>query len=182
MKHKTAMVTAISVVTVLLAGAGALAANVGILSSTSEVGSLSAVSADVSKVSSMPIGPEVVAYQVAGIGVVTLSRDGDNLSLDSVAVGDWSYEVDGQSDGINIAFRMGDREVLFNATVDSGQTLVSVQEDDVIVQNSSVPGNTTPSFEDDDYPSAVFDDDESDDDHFENESSEVETEHEDDDD
>jgi hypothetical protein len=181
MKHKTAMVTAISVVTVLLAGAGALAANVGILSSTSEVGSLSAVAADVSKTASMPIGPEVVAYQVAGIGVVTLARDGNNLSLDSVAVGDWSYEVDGQSDGINIAFRMGDREVLFKATVENGQTLVSVEEDDVIVQNSTVPGSTTPSFEDDDHASAVYDD-ESDDDHFEDESSEVETEHEDDDD
>jgi hypothetical protein len=181
MKHKTAMVTAISVVTVLLAGAGALAANVGILSSTSEVGSLSAVSADVSKVSSVPIGPEVVAYQVAGIGVVTLARDGNNLSLDSVAVGDWSYEVDGQSDGINIAFRLGDREVLFHAAVDNGQTLVSVQEDDVIVQDSSVPGNTL-SFEDDDHASGVFDDDEFDDEQHETESSETESEHEDDDD
>jgi hypothetical protein len=176
MKHKTAMVTAISVVTVLLAGAGALAANVGILSSTSEVGSLSAVSADVSNVSSLPIGPEVVAYQVAGIGVVTLARDGNTLSLDSIAVGDWSYEVDGQSDGISIAFRMGDREVLFDAAVENGQTLVSVLEDDVIVQNSSVPGNTL-SFEDDDHATGVYDDDE-----YEDESSEVEAEHEDDDD
>jgi hypothetical protein len=176
------MVTAISVVTVLLAGVGALAANVGILSSTSEVGSLSAVSADVSKAASMPIGPEVVAYQVAGIGVVTLARDGNNLSLNSVAAGDWSYEVDGQSDGINIAFRMGDREVLFSATVDNGQTVVSVEEDDVIIQNSALPGSTASSFEDDDHASAAFDDDESDDDQHENESSEVETEHEDEDD
>lgn len=164
------MVTAISVVTVLLAGAGALAANVGILSGTTEVGSLSAVSADVSKAASMPIGPEVVAYQVSGIGVVTLARDGNSLSLNSVAAGDWSYEVDGQSDGVNIAFRLGDREVLFNATVDNGQTLVSVEEDDVILQNSSAPTGTSSL------------DDESESAEFENESSGVEIEHEDDDD
>jgi hypothetical protein len=66
---------------------------------------------------------------------------------------------------------LGDREVLFNATVDNGQTLVSVQEDEVIIQNSSVSTASTSSFED-----------ESDDDQFENESSEVETGHEDDDD
>jgi hypothetical protein len=175
------MVTAISVVTVLLAGAGALAANVGILSGTTEVGSLSAVSADVSKAASMPIGPEVVAYQVSGIGVVTLARDGNSLSLNSVAAGDWSYEVDGQSDGVNIAFRLGDREVLFNATVDNGQTLVSVEEDDVILQNSSAPTGTSFFDDDDESESAEFEN-ESDDDQVENESSGVEIEHEDDDD
>ncbi len=173
MKHKTALVTAISVLTVVLAGAGALAANVGILNTTSEVGSLSAVSADVTKAASMPVGPEVVAYQIAGIGVVTLARDGNNLSLQSIAAADWSYEVDGQSDGIDIAFRLGDREVLFKATVDNGQTLVSVQEDDVIIQNSSVPTGSTSSFEDD----------ESDDnDQHQSEASETEIQHEDDDD
>lgn len=150
MKHKTALVMAISVVTVVLAGAGALAANVGILKTTSEVGSLSAVSTEVTTAASIPNEPEVVAYQVAGIGVITLSRDGDNLSLQSAAVGDWSYEVDGQSDGIDIAFRLGDREVLFKAAVENGQTLVSVQEDDVIVQNPSVPASSTPSVSEDD--------------------------------
>lgn len=168
MKHKTALVTALSIAGVILAGTVALAANLGILNSTNEVGRLSAADASTSSTTTDASAGEVVAYQIAGVGVVTLSRQGDDLSLQSADVGEWTYEVDDSDQGIAITLRFGEREIEFEAEVEDGQTLVSVNEEDVIVQggtgNTSAPGSASfdddDSMGDDDDDSAVHEDEE----------------------
>jgi len=111
MRHRTALVTATSVMVVVLAATAAIAANLGILSNgtdTGEVGALSVVSAPASSapVQDVPSAPitkiedtatqtttstipetpaapagDVTAYSVGDAGIVTIESDGSNLSL-----------------------------------------------------------------------------------------------------
>jgi hypothetical protein len=185
MKHKTALVSALSIAGVVLAGAAALAANLGIMNSTNEVGALSAAGSSTSTTTAA-LGSEVVAYQIAGVGVVTLSRAGSSLSLESAAVGDWTYEVDESGDEIEITFRLGDREIEFKAEVANGQTLVSVTEEDVIVQGSTgTAGVTAPTTAVTSSDGSGDDDDQfeghDDEDHEDESDQENEVEHEDED-
>jgi hypothetical protein len=172
-----------SIAGVILAGAVALAANLGILNSTNQVGTLSAADDSTSSTTTQAGAAEEVAYQIAGIGVVTLARQGDDLTLQSADVGDWTYEVNDSDDGISITFRLGEREIEFEAEVEDGQTFVSVNEEDVIVQDgtgSALPPGST-SFDDD----SISDDDEfesDDDSDAQDHEDEDEDEHEDEDD
>ena len=174
MKHRTALVTAMSIAGVILAGTVAVAANLGILNSTNQVGTLSAADASTSSTTTQGRGGEEVAYQIAGVGVITLARQGDDLTLQSADVGDWTYEVDDSDNGISITFRLGEREIEFEAEVEDGQTLVSVNEEDVIVQDGTggalPPGSTS-----------VDDDSTGDDDEFESDDDTDDDEHEDED-
>jgi hypothetical protein len=110
---------------------------------------------------------ELVAYQVEGLGVVTLVRQGDMLTVDSVTVDPaWGWEIDDDSDhsgGVKIEFKNGDREVEFRAWVENGEVVVSVDEENVVIDDT------------------VSGDDDSDDDSSEDEEHEDDDRHEDDD-
>jgi hypothetical protein len=148
MKHRTALVMAGSIVSVMLAGTAVLAANFGILSGADDLGVLDPQTPPVSTVlvaSPTTAAPattpsDLVAYQVDGLGVVTLVRQGDMLTVDSVAVDPaWKWEVDDDSDhfgGVKIEFANGDREVEFRAWVENGEVVVSVDEENVVVDGT----------------------------------------------
>jgi hypothetical protein len=134
-KHKTALVTALSIAGVMLAGVAALAANLGILDATSGVGELSAAAAAETPAtaapapSDSPAGGDVVAYRVEGIGIVTLTRQGDNLTLHSVVAGGWSYRLESEGTEVAMTFTLDGRQVRFAARVEGGETVVDVQGD-----------------------------------------------------
>ena len=84
MKHKTAIASAASIAGVLLAGATALGANLGIVNSSDQLGELSAVSETVATQPTVPgtsttteAGPELIAYQIPEVGIVTIARSDD---------------------------------------------------------------------------------------------------------
>lgn len=147
MRHKTALVSALSIVGVLMAGASALGANMGILSTNDGIGEITAVSntvadsttatTDAATTSTTTAGPDLVAYQINGVGVVTIAREGKRLTVDSAEVGAWSYTVDKQGKELSMSFENADRTVNFSAQVKNGEILVDVWEDNVVVETGS---------------------------------------------
>ncbi len=153
MKHRTALVSAMSIAGVVLAGATAVGANLGILNSSQGLGEISAVepvttstalTAPASTPPTVPVTtpqPDLVAYQINGVGVVTIARHGSDLKLDSADVGDWSYEVSGQGEALTMAFRFEEREIQFEAALTDGQIVVDVWEEQVIVETAGSSGS-----------------------------------------
>lgn len=140
MRHRTAVVTAASIAGVVLAGATALGANLGILSSAGNAGDLSAIAAATSPSSSTTIGStsETIAYQVQGVGVVSLTRAGERLALAGVQAGaGWTWTVEEEGDEVSITFRNGDRKIEFKAQVEGGSVAVQVEEEQVIVDSTT---------------------------------------------
>lgn len=149
MKHRTALVSAMSIAGVVLAGATALGANLGILNSSQGLGEISTVEpvatpSTSTTVSTMPGTPQsdLVAYQINGVGVVTIAREGSDLTLGSADVGSWTYEVTSQGEKLAVAFRFEDRQVDFEAQVTEGQVVVDVWEDKVVVQSGGNGGSS----------------------------------------
>lgn len=138
MKHRTAVVTAASVAGVLLVGAAALGANLGVLGSD-ERGGLSAAGGpevatvyvdDAAAPAAVPptTAPEVLAYNVPGVGIVTLDRSADGLRVAGVElVSGWTSVVEREGSDVLVALS-GDRELTFSARVVDGQVAVSVDE------------------------------------------------------
>lgn len=147
MRHKTALTMAASVVGVMLAGSAVLAANMGILSESAELGSLDplattpSTTAPASTIESTTIPGELVAYQVEGVGIVTLLRNEDVLTVDSVDVDDaWTWESKPDPEhpgGIILVFTSAEQTIEFTAWVEDGQVMVTVEEvaDDSVVQD-----------------------------------------------
>lgn len=174
MKHRTALVMAGSIVGVMLAGSAVLAANFGILSGADDLGALDPQTPPISTNTVTPTTPvsstvpsDLVAYQVEGLGVVTLLREGDMLSVDSVAVDPaWAWEVDDDSDhsgGVKIEFENGEREVEFRAWVENGEVVVSVEEENIVVDDTLSDDEDEDEDEEDDEDEDEEDDDEDED-------------------
>lgn len=137
--NRTALAAAASITAVVLAGTAALAANFGILSSTDD-GIDSSITPTV--VSSTPppensdgaaSAPELFAYQVDGVGVVTLERLGETLELSSVDVDgsmwSWSEGEDEDDDEVAIRFTSDTAVVSFLAALEDGQIIVDVVDE-----------------------------------------------------
>lgn len=176
MKHRTALVMAGSIVGVMLAGSAVLAANFGILSGADDLGALDPqtppiATVDLSSATTTPVpttaAGDLVAYQVEGLGVVTLLRQSDMLTVDSVTVDQaWTWEIDDDSDhlgGVKIEFDNGEREVEFRAWVENGEVVVSVDEENVVVDGTVSDDDSDDDHEDADHE----DDDHEEDDHEE---------------
>ncbi len=149
MKHKTAVAAAGSVVAVLLAGSAAIAANFGILSSADTGGDLQASvptlvaavpSSETTEAGQSDQG-ELLAYQVQGVGIVTLRRIDETLALESVSIGDgWTYAVVPTTDGsLSITFTDGSREVHFSGKVQNDEVSVSVEEVQTVTGSTPRP-------------------------------------------
>lgn len=189
MKHRTALVMAGSIVGVMLAGSAVLAANFGILSGADDLGALDPqtppISANVvtpTTTVSSTVPSDLVAYQIEGLGVVTLLRQGDTLGVESVTVDPaWRWEIDGDSDhlgGVKIEFENGEREVEFRAWVENGEVVVSVEEENVVVGDSVSDDDSDDESDEDEHD----DDSDDDEDHDESEDEDDEDDsHEDDD-
>jgi len=137
-KHRTAVVTAASVAGVLLVGAAALGANLGVLGSPEREGLSAAGGPEVATVyvddaataAAVPTTttPEVLAYNVPGVGIVTLDRSTDGLRVAGVElVSGWTSVVEREGSDVLVSLS-GDRELTFSARVVDGQVAVSVDE------------------------------------------------------
>ncbi len=161
--NRTALAAAASVVAVVVAGTAALAANFGILTGggddevttprvlstlTDEV----FVDVPVEAVTETTQVTETLAYQVEGVGVVTLERAGDALGLVSVDLdSQWTYAESSLSNGFALRFSSADQVIAFTAVVVDGQVTVDV------VDETPIPSTGT--YDDDDSHGGSSDDD-----------------------
>lgn len=169
MKHKTALVTAASIVGVVFAGATAIGANLGILSST-DTGTLSAATpvnpagprsmvVEQPRPTAAAAAAEPVAYEIPGVGVVTLLRDGTLLRVAGIdlAAG-WSWEL--ERDGDVVALRLDDGSTIlrFQADALGGEVAVAVTQEQIAPAVPSI-GTAEPSSRDDDHHEDSYEDD-----------------------
>lgn len=180
MLHKTALATAVSVAVVVLAGATAVGANIGILDSGDDgtFGQLSAVSVPSSSVptSTAPTGtsiaptdttaadPEVTTFDVEGIAAVTVSRDGTALTVVAVEPqAGWTWSVERDDGEVEVELRSATEEVDVYLSVVDGQVRTRVERTPLQVSSAGTapPTGQSGGYEDDDeYEYEDEDDDE----------------------
>ncbi len=162
MKNRTTLVTALSIVGVLLAGATAAAANFGILSTTSEpaLGTADptvAVAPVETAIESSPAiaQPELLAFEIPQVGVITVARSGDELSAYQVDAPGWQWLI--AADGSELVVRLtdGTRLMEFSASVVDGRVAVNVAEASI---SNQVAGDDD-HFESDDHEGGSDNDD-----------------------
>jgi hypothetical protein len=164
--NRTALAAAASVVAVVVAGTAALAANFGILSGSgdeadvmpsivSTIADDAFVDVPVQEVTATTEASQTLAYQVEGVGVVTLTRTADMLSVASIDVDQqWTAAQVPSADGVSIRFTSSSQVIAFSASVIGDQVTV-----DVIDETPAPAGG---SYGDDDHGSESqgYDDDE----------------------
>lgn len=174
---KTSLATTLSVIGVLAAGGVTLAVNTTVLDSTvpsveglSPLAETLVLGAALSVDSTIPVVIAQIAtettvvpasvqsaYDVQGVGIITLEQNATSLTIVSVnPVSGWRY--DSTSTGatsVEIKFTNGTRSVMFSAELLDGQVVTAVQATDVSF--ASQP-------KDDDDDDEEEDDDEEDDD------------------
>jgi cystathionine beta-lyase family protein involved in aluminum resistance len=100
-------------------------------------------------------GGQTLAYQVEGVGVVTLMRTADTLSVISIDVDpQWDAAQSSAADGVSIRFASSSQVIAFSASIVDGQVVVDVVDE--------TPAPVTGSYDDDDHgsESQSYDDDE----------------------
>lgn len=180
MPSRTALAAAASVAGVVLAGTAALGANFGILASSDDTLDVSPTAVQTATPTSVAAAttpsapaaaatPELLAYQVEGIGVVTLARTSSSLGVQAVDVdSQWTWTTDDSVDEVEIHFTSGTRRVEFKAWLAGDRVEVTVEDH---TPAASVSGTTATTFDDDgpggsdDQESSHEDDDEHEDEH-----------------
>lgn len=161
--NRTAIAAAASITAVVLAGTAALAANFGILGATDDGIDSSITPTVVASTAAPPLEandvaasvPELFAYQVDGVGVVTLERLDDTLRLSSVDVdpSQWNWLADEDDEAVTIRFTSDRSVVSFSANLEDGEIVVEV------VDETPVQGDDGSSAGDDDDDMSELDDD-----------------------
>jgi len=163
--NRTALAAAASVVAVVVAGTAALAANFGMLSGSGDesdatpriVASIDDevfVDVPVQEVAPTTEASQTLAYQVEGIGVVTLKRTGDTLAVVSLDVDpQWDAAQSASADGISIRFTSSGQVISFSATVVDAEVVVDV------IDETPVPATGTRDDDDSGGRSGSHDDD-----------------------
>ena len=161
-KHRTALVAAGSIAGVVLAGTAAMGANFGILSQSGESENTTTPTV-VTVPETVPVtvtAPTTtvdeghpVAYQVPGVGILTLRQKGDELSVDSVeADTQWTWRDDIAPDGsLVITFVTDGRTITVTAIVVGGQVAVDVQEVQTVTETAPASSSSSGHYEDDDH-------------------------------
>lgn len=108
MKYRTALITAGSLAAVIIAGATAVAASLGILdaSAPDDVGNLSAAAAGSPTAPATPSDNAAsIVYEVADAGSATITRTGTGLAVDEVVPNPgWSWTASAGGDTVVIDF------------------------------------------------------------------------------
>lgn len=183
MHRRTALITAGAVAATVLAGATAVGANIGILSSAdnSPLGELSATAVTSSTSSTVPSAVDLTAetvvpsaadvgsrrFAVADAGTVEVEAGPDGIrARDVVAAPGWVWSQRQVSDtALTVSFRSADSELVFVATltpdgaIDAGVERPSISSTD----GSIAPGSPVPATVGDDHDGDRGDDDVGDD-------------------
>jgi hypothetical protein len=136
MERRTALVTATSIVGVVLAGATAVGANIRILDQSDEsgIGQLSAAApADLDTYSTDDDDSTTQTFRVAEAGSVRVESDGDGLRLGSIDTAEgWSWSADQpDSDHLEVTFSSSTTTYLFRAAVDADGVVTAVVDEPV---------------------------------------------------
>ena len=189
MKHRTAIVTAASVVVVILAATAAIATNLGILDSgtnTGEVGALTVATTEQVEVPPAPIvkvsddaatssstasdeeeqaqmsepAGEVTAYAVADAAIVTLENDGTMLTIIDVETNPgWQTAQILDGTAVDIGFVSSDGTVLRFVATLGPDGSVVTFVEDLTPTSSSDDGRYDDDDDDDDDDHDQYDDD-----------------------
>ena len=169
---KTALAASASVAAVLMAGTAALAANFGVLGATDNAADLSVAptimaAAPAPTTASTTTAPASVtqttvtvptttavsttAYQVDGIGVVTLAHTDNTLTVSAIDVNpEWEWTDDSiEPTQVMLQFTSGDTVISFLARLSQGEVTVEVLD----VTPVPATSGTTPTSIDDDHDS-----------------------------
>lgn len=183
---KASLATTLSVIGVLAAGGVALAVNTTVLDSTvSSVEGPSPLAetlvpgaalsvAPTTPVVTAPIATETTvvpasvqsAYDVQGVGIITLEQSATSLAVVSVnPVSGWRYESVGtEATNAQIKFTNGTRSVMFSAELLGGQVVTAVQATDISF--AAQPKGDDEEEEDDDEEDDEDEDDDDDDEDY----------------
>ena len=71
---------------------------------------------------------ELLAFEVDGVGIVTLARDGKQLTVDDIQAPGWDWTVKKEGTEVKIVFISGNRQIEFTAKVENGQVVPKVEE------------------------------------------------------
>ena len=184
MKHRTALVTASSIVGVLLAGATAAAANLGILSTTTPDAALGTADPTVAaapfatamqpssvleQTEPAPVAaqPELLAYEIPQVGVITVERSESSLSVYEVDAPGWQWYVAVGGPDLMVNLTDGTRLIEFTASVVNGEVTVGVADQSVSSRGSDgdddgsagADGYDDDRYESDDHEGESHDDD-----------------------
>lgn len=194
MLHKTAVATAASIAVVVIAGATAVGANIGILDSSDDdaFGQLSAVSVPsttappelLSTAATPPpttAGPELTTFDVEGIAAVTVARDGDTLTVVAVEPQPgWTWSVERDDGEVEVELQSASEEVDVYLSVLDGQVQTRIERSALPSATTQPPvvGATSSGYDDDHEDDDRYDDDYEDDDHDDHEDDDHEDEYE----
>ena len=104
--------------------------------------------------------PELFAYQVEGVGVVTLERSNETLALSSVDVDSkWSWLEDASADRVAIRFTSDSSIVSFSAALKDGEIVVDVVDETPIEGDDDSGASDDDGTEREDDSGSVEDDD-----------------------
>lgn len=74
---------------------------------------------------------ELLAFEVDGVGIVTLARDGTQLTVEDIQASGWDWTVKKEGEEVKIEFLAGDRKIQFEAKVQNGQVVPKVEEQQI---------------------------------------------------
>lgn len=172
MQHRTALITAGSIVGVVIAGVSAIAAGMGILdsSSTSNVGELSAAAPapqviDVyvtdptqpaqTTVTAL-VEPTVQQFTVEAAGIVSLRAEGNTISVDQVMPNaGWTWETR-QSDPSSLVVSLTDGASTYELSASASDGVITAAASLLPPPQAATAGTaataaTSPSYDDDEY-------------------------------
>jgi hypothetical protein len=121
MKHRTAFVTAASVVLVVLAGTTAAAANLGVLAADPTVASTAGIeqvpAVEGTQLQPLAEQPELLAYEIPEVGVIVVERAGNSLSVYQAQTPGWQGDATDSGPHLAVSFTDGTRRIEFTAAV-----------------------------------------------------------------
>lgn len=115
-----------------------------LLGATSESSAVSTPS------TTLPPAPqtELLAFEVPGVGIITLARQDGILAVDEIQAAGWDWTIQEEGREVKIVFVSGDRQIEFEAKVQNGEVVPKVEE-----------RQTRRGYDDDDDDSYEHDDD-----------------------
>lgn len=122
MQHRTAFVTAAAAVLVVLGGATAAAANLGVFAADPSVEAVAAAEQAVKGTQLLPVAerPELLAYEIPEVGTIVVERSGDSLSVYQAQTPGWQGDATDSGPHLAVTFTEGTRRIEFTASVAEG--------------------------------------------------------------
>lgn len=138
---KTSLATSLSIIGVLATGGVALATNSTMVDSTLSVDTTVPVTTTIPQTQTSTTIPAPVqsAYDIQGVGIITLEQDPTNLNVFSVSPGSgWTYvSTSEDATKVELEFTNGTQKVKFTAELLDGRVVTTVEATDTSIAPSN---------------------------------------------